>query len=98
MEVLLLHVSASQKPVKNGIQILGVVQSNGGLVTTPMTTATALAQSLVGPGVAISDVQFTGVNCAGTFTGGGTLPSDIIGFEDGVILRQWCYCKCNRSK
>lgn len=43
-----------------------------------------LAQNLVGNGVTISDVKFTGdgSHCAGTFSGG----TGIIGFENGVIL------------
>lgn len=50
---------------------------NGGLM--PQN----LAQSLVGNGVAISNVKYTGANgAAGNFTGG----AGIIGFNDGIIL------------
>lgn len=46
-------------------------------------TATAVAQSLVGAGVTISNVTFTGDNRAGgTFAGG----TGIVGFESGAIL------------
>lgn len=47
------------------------------------TTPTALANALVGAGVSISNISYTGANvAAGTFTGG----TGIIGFEQGVIL------------
>ncbi len=56
---------------------LGVTDLNGGV------TADALAQSLAGSGVTISNVTFTGDPlAAGTFNGGG----GIIGFSDGIIL------------
>ena len=59
---------------------------SGDLVTTDLTselTAQALAQSLVGSGVTISNVTYTGANvAAGTFSEG----DGIIGFNDGVIL------------
>ena len=46
-------------------------------------TAAALANTLVGAGVSISNISFTGANvAAGLFTGG----TGIIGFEQGVIL------------
>ncbi len=44
---------------------------------------TTLAQSLIGGGVTISNVQFTGANnAAGMFTGG----TGIIGFDQGIVL------------
>jgi hypothetical protein len=46
-------------------------------------TPLQLAQALVGAGVVVSNVTYTGApEAAGTFTGG----EDIIGFEDGIIL------------
>jgi Bacterial Ig-like domain (group 2)/Abnormal spindle-like microcephaly-assoc'd, ASPM-SPD-2-Hydin len=59
----------------------------GGLVTDdlrdPALTANDLAQALVGPGVTISNVSYTGAPiAAGTFKGG----SSIIGFDSGIIL------------
>jgi len=59
----------------------------GGLVTDdlrdPALTANDLAQALVGPGVTISNVTYTGAPiAAGTFKGG----SSIIGFDSGIIL------------
>jgi hypothetical protein len=46
-------------------------------------TANALAQSLVGGGVTISNVTYTGDNrAAGSFTGG----ASSIGFDSGIIL------------
>ena len=50
-------------------------------------TAADLASALVGPGVSVSNAQFTGANPAGgTFSGGGTGPDATIGFDQGVIL------------
>ncbi len=59
----------------------------GGLVTDDLRdqalTANDLAQALVGPGVTISNVTYTGAPiAAGTFKGG----SSIIGFDSGIIL------------
>jgi len=46
-------------------------------------TANGLAQSLVGNGVTISNVTFTGTNnAAGSFSGG----TGIVGFDSGVVL------------
>ena len=59
----------------------------GGLVTDDLRdqalTANDLAQALVGPGVTISNVTYSGAPiAAGTFKGG----SSIIGFDSGIIL------------
>jgi len=58
----------------------------GGLVVNDLdhgSTALGLAQSLAGPGVAISNVAFTGTNnAAGTFSGG----TGIVGFDSGLVL------------
>ena len=59
----------------------------GGLVTDDLRdqalTANDLAQALVGPGVTISNVTYTGAPiAAGTFKGG----TSIIGFDNGIIL------------
>ena len=57
-----------------------------GLLVQDLTTSltpTQLAESLVGAGVTISDVSYTGVlTAAGSFSGG----DGIIGFDEGVIL------------
>jgi hypothetical protein len=46
-------------------------------------TASGLAQSLVGNGVTISNITFTGANnAAGSFSGG----SGIVGFDSGIVL------------
>ena len=46
-------------------------------------TANGLAESLAGPGVAVSNVTYTGsIRAAGEFTNG----AESIGFEDGVVL------------
>lgn len=50
-------------------------------------TADDLAAALVGTGVTVSNVAFTGAAvAAGKFSGGGTGPGAIIGFDQGVIL------------
>jgi alpha-tubulin suppressor-like RCC1 family protein len=58
----------------------------GGLVTQDLSqdlTAQDLASTLVGPGITVSNVTYTGAPVAGgTFTGG----TGIIGFESGIIL------------
>ena len=69
------------------------VQSNGGLMTTdlnpPTLTATDLADMLVGSGVTVSNVQFTGVNhAAGTFSGG----AGILGIDSGIVLSTGKIC------
>ena len=66
------------------LAVTPVVQA--GLSTNDMNTGltpTDLANMLVGTGVTISNVQYSGINItAGTFSGG----TGIIGFEDGIIL------------
>ena len=52
-------------------------------IDPPNLTPEDLVNMLIGPGVTVTNVTFTGANCAvGTFTGG----SGIIGFESGIIL------------
>ena len=59
------------------------IMSNGGIVTDSTPSSTDLVNTLLGGGVTISNVQFTGANiAAGTFSGG----TGIIGFESGIIL------------
>lgn len=56
---------------------LGTQDLNSGL------TPNDLAAALLGPGVTVSNVTFTGTNAAaGTFTGGAA----IVGFDSGIIL------------
>ena len=61
-----------------------------GLATQSLSgtlTATDLANTLVGSGVTVSNVVYTGASgAAGTFSGGGTGDGSIIGFDQGVIL------------
>lgn len=67
----------SSKPDSNIPTALVVQDLTGGL------TATDLANALVGTGVSISNVVFTGDDAgAGGFSGG----TGIIGFEEGIIL------------
>lgn len=64
--------------------IYGINYSHAQLIITPPVTGQALAQKLVGPGVTISNVTFTGVpEMAGLFKNlGGTN----IGIDSGIIL------------
>jgi hypothetical protein len=61
-----------------------------GLTTQDLSgtlTPEDLANALVGTGVSVSNVQFTGSDvAAGTFAGGGTGPGSIIGFDQGIVL------------
>jgi len=64
-----------------------MASASPGVAVSPINednvTADTLAQALVGPGVSISNVSYTGANGAsGTFSGG----NGIIGFEDGIVL------------
>jgi len=64
---------------------LSVQAQNAGLETSDLTTQTPedLVNVLLGGGVAVSNVTYTGTTVsAGTFTGG----TGIIGFESGIIL------------
>lgn len=62
------------------------VIASPGIVTTNLSaslTPEDLVESLIGVGIEIQNVSYTGVNeSAGTFTGG----TGIIGFESGIIL------------
>jgi len=67
--------------------LFGEGTATGGLTTDDLTdeslNSTALAQALVGTGVTVSNVTYTGAQqAAGTFAGG----QSIFGFDSGVIL------------
>lgn len=66
--------------------LTGAAGADPGPVVTDLdhgVTAAQLAQSLVGPGVAISNVTYTGSNrSAGSFSGGAAGP----GFDSGIVL------------
>jgi hypothetical protein len=68
----------------------GPAEAAPGLIVQDLTTslsATDLAQAIVGSGVSVSNAAFTGADvAAGTFSGGGTGSSAIIGFDQGVVL------------
>ncbi|MGH2357970.1 MAG: choice-of-anchor L domain-containing protein, partial [Candidatus Limnocylindria bacterium] len=68
------------------IAIPVVVLANPGLTVTDLAhgvTATQLANSLVGGGVTITNVTYTGANnAAGSFSGG----AGIVGFDSGIVL------------
>ncbi len=72
--------------VASVLAVIPAAQANGGLVTADLDsglTPEDLVNTLLGGGVAVSGVSYSGVNiAAGTFSGG----TGIIGFEDGIIL------------
>jgi hypothetical protein len=90
--------SRLRRPVVTTFATLAILASmlitapaaSAAVITTPLggaVTPAALASALVGTGVTVSNAQFAGANVAGgTFAGGGTGPSGIVGFEQGVIL------------
>ena len=62
----------------------GGTTSSSSLVVTPMGDTTSFAQSLVGPGITISNVKYTGADSAsGYFSGGYATGNDI---SSGLIL------------
>ncbi len=93
--LLIAGASSRQGPPAPPRPNLGPGESNwvppaaapeGSLVTTDLAsglTPLDLVAALVGPGVTVSNVTYTGANiAAGTFTGG----SGIVGFESGIVL------------
>jgi len=66
--------------------VMPAAQANGSLVTADLDsglTPTDLVNTLLGGGVVVSNVTYSGANVsAGTFSGG----TGIIGFESGIIL------------
>jgi hypothetical protein len=70
-------IAIAQAPTASAATALAATDLSNG------TSAAALAQSLAGPGVELSNVTYTGaLNAAGTFTGG----SDSVGFDSGIVL------------
>jgi len=66
-----------RQPVSSTARAISTHDLNAGLTPTNLVTA------LLGPGVTVSNVTFTGANAAaGTFAGG----TGIVGFESGIIL------------
>jgi hypothetical protein len=75
------HGTASQAQPSNVAQ-LGPTDLNVSDLDNGATT-NGLAQALVGTGLTVSNVTYTGANrAAGTFTGG----TGIIGFDSGIVL------------
>ena len=69
---------------------VSTVATSAQLVTQDLTeglTPEDLVQTLVGPGVTVSNIQFSGANFAAGKVSGGT---GIIGFANGVILSSGC--------
>jgi len=69
------------------LAVMPAAQANLGLVTTdlndPSVTPESLVNTLMGGGITVSNVTYTGANrAAGVFSGG----TGIIGFESGIIL------------
>jgi hypothetical protein len=69
------------------LSLIAYGAASGGITTDDLRdtslTPASIAQSLVGPGITISNVTYTGVPWAvGTFNGG----NGIIGFNSGIIL------------
>src|SRR5262245_2237580 len=66
----------------------GPAQAEDGLVVQDLdhgTTVQQLAQSLVGGGVSISNISYTGTNnAAGAFHDTG--PGSVVGFNDGIVM------------
>lgn len=77
-------LAGAERPVEPGGSPVAV----DGLVVQDLdhgTTAQQMAQSLVGGGVTISNVTYTGTNnAAGAFTDTG--PGSVVGFNDGIVL------------
>ena len=68
------------------LAVMPAAQADPGLVTADLNsglTPTDLVNMLLGGGVTVSNISYSGINhAAGTFSGG----TGIIGFEDGIIL------------
>jgi len=90
--LLLVGIAAAERTGTAGdakeryIRDYSQIHSDTGLETSDLTTgitATDLVNHLLGSGINISNVRYTGADlAAGTFTGG----TGIIGFEEGIIL------------
>lgn len=87
---LLLRVAAIAATLVASAIVAPAANAVTGLHTQSLSetlTPTDLATTLVGTGVTISNVQYTGANvAAGTFSGGGTGDGSIVGFDQGVVL------------
>jgi hypothetical protein len=84
------------RPIRFGVLVATIILATVGIVARPVLGATLttqslaegvtkeqLASTLVGSGITVSNVTYTGANvAAGTFSGG----TGIIGFESGIIL------------
>ncbi|MGZ5297144.1 MAG: choice-of-anchor L domain-containing protein [Actinomycetota bacterium] len=70
--------------------LIGAPAASAAVLTQSLSTDLTpgqLASALVGPGVSVSNAQFTGADlAAGTFSGGGTGAGATIGFDQGLIL------------
>ncbi|WP_211530392.1 choice-of-anchor L domain-containing protein [Methanocalculus chunghsingensis] len=90
--LLLVGIAAAERTGTAGdakereIRDYSQIQSDNGMETVDLTTgltAADLANQLLGSGINVSNVRYTGADlAAGTFTGG----TGIIGFEEGIIL------------
>lgn len=86
----LLRVTAVAAVLAASVSVAPAANAVTGLHTQSLSeslTPTDLAAALVGTGVTISNVQYTGADvAAGTFSGGGIGDGAIVGFDQGVVL------------
>ncbi len=76
-----------KKNLLAGVAIIGtfaLVSNVSAITITAMDTADNMAQALIGSGVTISNVNYTGVNAASGYFTGGTAAG--LGFESGIVL------------
>lgn len=85
LTILSIGSAYAERGMENS-QIKNKINTISGINTVDLNqgfTPTDLVNNLLGGGVTVSNVKFTGSNVsAGTFTGG----TDIIGFDGGIIL------------
>jgi PEP-CTERM motif len=62
--------------------------ANAALITTASNNGTNLVNALVGSGVSVSNIFYSGATAtaSGTFTGGSTIGAGGLGFDTGVLL------------
>jgi hypothetical protein len=62
--------------------------ANAALIVTPNSSGTDLVNALVGSGVSVSNISYSGASsdASGTFTGGNSIGGGGLGFDSGVLL------------
>src|SRR5689334_16737511 len=67
-----------------GLLICAANASFGALNVTTTSSATDLANAILGPGITLNSASYTGGSgAAGTFSGGSSIP---LGFNNGIVL------------